>query len=282
MGRLPQKLLIAGCGYVGIETARLAVLEGLQVTGLRRSEASLPEGAQLLRADLASGEGLDRLPSDVDAVIYAVAAGAHDALEYEKAYVRGVRNLLAALERCGAPLQRFLFVSSTGVYAEEQGGWVDECSLLTEEKFNGKLVADGERLAATLGRRAVAVRFGGIYGPGRERFIREVQGKRVTIDPNVRSYTNRIHRDDCARVLLHLLKLPAPEAVYNGVDDEPADRNDVCTWLADRLGVSLESVPQCANPPILQGKRCRNLRLRESGFQLRYPTFREGFSALLA
>ncbi len=123
------------------------------------------------------------------------------------------------------------------------------------------------------------MRFGGIYGPGRDRLIREVKaGASCVADPPV--YTNRIHRDDCAGVLRHLMSLRSPHVVYCGVDSEPAARCVVLDWLADRLGAP----PPARLPPdpsAARGKRVSNARLLESGYDFLYPSFREGYAQVL-
>ena len=100
------------------------------------------------------------------------------------------------------------FASSTSVYAQHQGEWVDETSPTESESFSGRCIRHGEQLLADYPWPAVAVRFGGIYGPGRTRLIDSVRDGSASRSPGAPIYTNRIHRDDCARVLEHLLDLP--------------------------------------------------------------------------
>ena len=105
------------------------------------------------------------------------------------------------------------------------------------------------------------------------------------IRPGPPHYTNRIHRDDCAGVLRHLMQLEAPEPVYLGVDCEPADEAAVLRWLAGALGAA---EPRIAAAGERHGrerrasKRCRNDRLLASGYRFLHPTFREGYRAILA
>jgi hypothetical protein len=97
-------------------------------------------------------------------------------------------------------------------------------------------------------------------------------------------YTNRIHRDDCAGALQHLMTLPQPDAVYLGVDHEPADYCDVLRWLAVQLGApppQVEAMSGGDGRRHRTNKRCRNAKLVASGYVFRYPTYREGYTALL-
>lgn len=287
------RILIAGCGDIGTTLGRVLTATGHTVWGLKRHPADLPPGLQPLAADLTDPATLNALPPALDAVIYTAAAAGFSPADYESVYVTGVGNLLAALDQAGQEPQRVLFTSSTSVYAQHDGEWVDEDSLADAEGFSGRCIRQGEQVLWDSRWPAVAVRFGGIYGPGRTRLIdsvREGSARRFAGPP---LYTNRIHRDDCVRVLAHLLSLPEPERLYLAVDDDPAPLDEVLCWLAERLGVP---PPPLATQPVFKpgaerrgdpalrmraSKRCHNARLRATGFTFRYPGYREGYGALL-
>ncbi len=286
------RILIAGCGDVGATLGQGLRAAGHEVWGLKRRPADLPSGLRPLAADLTDRGTLNALPPNLDAVVYSAAAAGFDEAAYQAAYVTGVRNLLDALRRTGQQPHRLLFTSSTSVYAQHQGEWVDEDSPAEAAGFSGRCIRDGERLMWDSGWPAVVVRFGGIYGPGRTRLIDSVRAGTATRPAHPPLFTNRIHRDDCARVLEHLLYLPEPTPLYLAVDDDPAPLGEVLSWLAIQLGVP--EPPQDTNPPLKPGaettdpalrmrasKRCRNTRLRASGFQFRYPSYRDGYAALM-
>jgi nucleoside-diphosphate-sugar epimerase len=131
---------------------------------------------------------------------------------------------------------------------------------------------------------AVVLRLGGIYGPGRDRLVRELREGRARLRPGPPRYTNRIHRDDAAAALLHLLDLAEPAPLQLGVDCEPADQNDVLRWLARALGLAVPPFGDAERPAGGRpgtSKRCRNARLLASGFVFRYPTYREGYAGTL-
>ncbi len=275
-----KKILIAGCGYVGTELGLQLQSCELQVFGLRRNAESLPPGISGVSADLTSGVGLSKLPEGIDAVCYAVAAAAHDESAYRDAYVTGVKNLLHFLESRGDPLKRVIYVSSTGVYGQNSGEWVDEGSPTEPPDFSGRVLLEGEASVRELSKTASIVRFGGIYGPGRIRLLRQVIERKVQIDTSTVAYTNRIHRDDCAGMLRHLLFLEAPPALCIGVDREPCDRNDVYLWIAEKLKIKLE---RKSNPDAsgVSGKRCRSSLIGSTGYSFLFPDFRSGYEALL-
>jgi nucleoside-diphosphate-sugar epimerase len=285
-------VLIAGCGYVGGELARRLVRRGARVWALRRSDAPVPAGAEPVRADLADPSALRSLPAEPDAVVYALSAGSSTEAAYRAAYVDGLVNLLAALRRAGASPSRLVYVSSTGVYGQSAGEWVDETSPTEPSGFTGRILLQGEETARTSGVPSVVLRLGGIYGPGRTRLIDAARAGTARRPARPR-YTNRIHRDDAAGALEHLLGLERPEPVYLGVDGDPAEAGEVYAWLAARLGIAAPPVERAgsglsggagARAPYTAGagKRCRNDCLVASGYVFRYPSFREGYAALLA
>ena len=287
------RILIAGCGDVGTALGRNLHAAGHEVWGLKRRPADLPPSIRPLAADLGDPATLSRLPAALDVVVYSAAAAGFSEAQYQTAYASGVRNLLRALRDAGQRPRRLLFTSSTSVYAQHQGEWVDEDSPAEADGFSGRCIRVGEQLLWESGWPAVAVRFGGIYGPGRTRLIDSVRDGVTTRPDGAPIYTNRIHRDDCARVLEHLIELPKPERLYIAVDDEPAPLNEVLCWLATQLGVpepplaplaSLKPGAGAGGNAALRlraSKRCRNARLRASGFRFRYPSYRDGYATLL-
>ena len=280
-----HRCLIAGCGYVGAALGELLSAEGHTVFGLRRRALRLPPGVEPLEADLGVPASLARLPGALDFVFYlASPGGAEDAL-YRGAYVDGQRHLYQALARQGQQPRRVIFASSTAVYGQHDGEWVDESSPTEPVDFRGRRLLEGEGLLARAPFQGITVRFGGIYGPRRNSLVAQVRAGRALIRPGAPHYTNRIHRDDCAGVLRHLMQLEAPEPVYLGVDCEPADEAAVVRWLAGVLGAAEPRVAGAGERHGRQrhaSKRCRNDRLLASGYRFLHPTFREGYRALLA
>ena len=270
--------LIAGCGDLGTELGLRADAAGHHVLGVRRNAAILPDPITGIGADL-TGE-VPRLADDVDVLVITTAADGRDPDAYRRAYLDAPRTLLDALERDGAVPRRVVFTSSTGVYGITDGSWVDEDTPAAPTSVTGEILVEAEE--ALLRRRpdAVVLRLAGVYGPGRTRLIDQVRGGHAVIpDPPV--HTNRIHRDDAAEALLHLAGLSDPAPCYLGVDDAPADKGEVLRFLAGELGV--EHPPTGPVTRTRGGdKRCSNARLTATGFTLTYPTYREGYRAVLA
>ncbi|NIP79569.1 MAG: NAD(P)H-binding protein [Gemmatimonadetes bacterium] len=279
----PETVLIAGCGYVGTRLAELLVRDGHPVLGLRRDPSGLPEGVLPVAADVSDPATLRDLPA-TDAVVYAVAPGGRSDREYRTAYVDGLRNVLDALARGQAP-GRVVLVSSTGVYGQADGRWVDEDTPPEPPDATAERVLEGEAAARARGAPGIVLRLGGIYGPGRTRTVRRVVSGEAGC-PAADRYGNRIHRDDAAAAIRHLLHLPDPAPVYLGVDRAPAPLRDVYRWIADRAGVPDPCRPGATEAGDDTGrrgsnKRCSSRRLVDSGFVFSYPTYREGYRPMI-
>ena len=276
-------ILLAGCGDLGTEAGLRFAAAGHRVVGWRRSPSKLPPEIEGAAADLSSPD-LPPVPADTTAVVIAVAADSPTEAAYRAAYVDGLAHVLDALERDGVTPRRVLFVSSTAVYGDAGGGWVDESTTAAPGNFSGQTLLEAERLLADrlsgTSSTVVALRLGGIYGPGRTRLIDQVRTGAANI-PAVPRYTNRIHRDDAAGAIVRLCTMEDdPSPVYLGVDNDPAELGDVLRFLAAELGLG---VPPSGDAGDARGgnKRCSNALLRSTGYSFRYPTFREGYRDIL-
>ncbi|MEM7260173.1 MAG: NAD-dependent epimerase/dehydratase family protein, partial [Pseudomonadota bacterium] len=170
-----MNITILGCGDVGTRCARLLLQAGHTVTGVRRNITRLPPWLPAAQADVLDTSSLGVLcPPDKpapDVVIYSLAASGFDEQSYIDAYITGVENSLQALRN--VPLKRFIFVSSTGVYHQNDGSIVDEDSATEPVRFNGRRVLQGEQLVRARNT-GTCVRYSGIYGPKRLRLINRV------------------------------------------------------------------------------------------------------------
>jgi len=272
-----QSVLIAGCGDVGCQLGLNLLDQGLEVYGLRRNINQLPDGIQGIAADLGNPETLRDLPATT-IVVYAVAASSHDEEGYRRAYCEGLKNLLACLPE--SP-QHLFFTSSTSVYHQNDNGWVDETSPTQPTSFSGQIMLEAEHIALHSKIPATIVRFSGIYGPGRNHLINQARsGRRAPAEPVL--FSNRIHRNDCADVLAHLVSRSLngyPLArVYLATDDEPAPLHEVSEWLAEKLEVEITDRSAGRRTG---SKRCSNRLLRATGYNFRYPTYREGYLSVL-
>jgi nucleoside-diphosphate-sugar epimerase len=266
-------VLIVGAGDLGLALVAPLTERGATVTTLNRSGRGVP-GARSWRGDLADPATLEGL-SAADIIVFTTAPPGRDEAAYRLAYIDGPARLLAALPRSPA---RVVLTSTTGVHGVNDGSWVDAHSPLDPVRSTAQAVAEGERrlLDATP---AVVVRPAGIYGPGRRGLAERVRaGEAPVAADGTPRWTNRVHRDDVVQALFIAATHPAPPSALIAVDDEPAPRDDVIRHLADRLNAPAPPTIDVAAPT---GKRCRNDALRALGWTPRYPTYREGYAAIL-
>lgn len=271
-----MRVLIAGCGDVGNILAALLLKQGYVVYGLKRDTTTLPEGVRPIQADLTQPETLANLPRDIDRLVFLPTPGSRDEAAYEAIFIEGWKNVWANLTK---PPVRSILVSSTAVYGESNGGIVNEETVPGPTGFNGKVLLRMEQLAAGCTDKLVIVRVAGIYGPGRERLIRMAASSGFEVQQSPPFFTNRMHRDDVAAFLQHLLEIDDPEALYVASDNQPATRYEVVEWLAKEQG---KPAPVgLTDEQASHGKRVDNQRLRDSGFTLSYPDYRAGYGAVL-
>jgi len=275
------RIVIAGCGYVGTALALELADDGHEVFGLRRDPSRLPSRIQPVQGDLSRRESLIVLPEGVELAVYCVSPDSPAVRDYRTAYLDGLERSQRTLRDQGAKPRRILFTSSTSVYSQGRGEWVDERSPARPARESGETLILAEQLLQASGFDATVVRFGGIYGPGRTRLVEQVARGEAVVEPSSSShYTNRIHRDDAAGMLAHLLSIDPAHDLYLGVDSEPADEADVLRFLASELDVAppRERAPGEAPPKRRAGsKRCRNDRIRAEGYVFRHLSYRDGY-----
>ena len=280
-------LLSLGHGYSAQALARLLLPQGWRIIGTTRS----PAKAEALRATgieplIWPGTPLAPALAEATHLLTSITPG-----EDGDPVLAGHRGEIAA----AAPHIAWAgYLSTTGVYGDHAGGWVDEDCVLAPATARGKarVLAEGEwqALAAASGLPLHIFRLAGIYGPGRGPFakVRDGSARRIIKPGQVFS---RIHVDDIAQVLAASIARPAPGTAYNVCDDDPAPPEDVIAHAATLLGLPLPpalrydeaEMTAMARSFYAESKRVRNDRIkRDLGVRLLYPGYREGLAALLA
>jgi len=258
--------IIAGAGDVGSPVAIALNNAAHEVTTISRSVREVPKGIHSMAADLTTGEGLTKLPQASDNLVFCVAPDERTEAAYRRLYVDGLQRLLAQCR-----FKRLVFVSSTAVYAQDAGEWIDEQSPALAESFNGKVLREAEALCEQH-EQGIALRFTGIYGPGRNWMLRRAQ----TGEIGRAHWTNRIHVEDGVAAIVHLLGLPHPEKIYCVNDDKPSLESEVLAWLQGReTSVASQSDIQTS------GRRVSNQLLRSTGWQPKYRSYRDGYRQLV-
>ncbi|MFW5922627.1 MAG: SDR family oxidoreductase [Halodesulfurarchaeum sp.] len=283
-----ERVGILGCGYVGMELVR-QLRNDYEVFGVRRSPAGLEAvaetGAEPIRADLTDPDDVASLP-DADVLVFTASSRGNTGPG--AIYNTALESVLEDFGSRGTPPDRLIYTGSTGVYGDFGGDWVDETTPIEPETDRQEILLEAERLALEVAPAfdidGTVVRFGGLYGPDRYRMDRYLEG------PVTAGYLNLVHRDDAAGVLAFLIE---GDRLRNetllAVDDEPLEKWQFADWLADAVGV--------AQPPkqtvedrldagtrsdaqrqrIVASKRCSNEKLRELGYEFRFPTASDGY-----
>jgi len=275
-----ETLLILGCGDIGLRLAK--VMSGISVVGVRRqliehSAANL----RMIQADLAQEESMDLIlqQTQPDLILVTMTPNERSDQGYKKAYVQTCKRLIERISKINKKPRLILFVSSTSIYAQDNGNWVDESSLTDPQHFSGQRLREAENILRDANLPICIVRFSGIYGPGRERLIQQVKSGQLSAS---KSWTNRIHADDCARVLAHLInkqRTSGIEDLYLASDNCPAILSEVHLWLAEKMAIKNYTVADVINER--GNKRVSNKRLIETGFSFLYASYKEGYGALL-
>ncbi|MEL7114772.1 MAG: SDR family oxidoreductase [Pseudomonadota bacterium] len=273
-------LLSLGHGYSARALTRLLLRDGWRVIGTTRSEEKAAkladEGVEPL-----VWPGTDLGPALGEATHILASAAPGEA---------GDPFLVAAGPAIAQAKAEWVgYLSTTGVYGDHKGGWVDETAALTPATKRGQMRVMAEAAWSELGLPLHIFRLAGIYGPGRGPFAKVRNGTaRRIIKPG--QVFSRIHVDDIARVLHASIARPNPGAAYNVCDNDPAPPEDVIAYAAELLGVAMppaidfdtaEMTPM-ARSFYAESKRVDNRRIRdELGVTLTYPDYRSGLQALL-
>ena len=274
-----ERVLLAGCGDVGLRVARRLHAQGHTVYALRRRPpVDDGEGIHWLAGDLTQAPALGELPDGLTRLVYLPAPDARAEAAYRAVFLDGLRVLLRRIDT--SALMRVLFVSSSAVYGEHQGGWVDEDTLPQPPGFNGAVLLEAERWLATQPFASTGLRLAGLYGPGRLQLIDRLRAGSASVPRQSPHWANRIHVDDAAAAIAHLLLLPQAQSLYLGVDDTPLPLDVLYDHLATL--VRAPAPPHGPPPAGVGSKRLSNARLRASGFVPAWPDARAGYAALLA
>ena len=271
---MKRRVLIAGCGFVGQATARHFHRAGWEVAAFTRSAeaaASLEQEPYPVEAcNLTDRTALAKQETwqGMDLIIHCASSGRGGADTYRAVYLDGARNLFEIL----AP-RRILFTSSTSVYAQADGAWVDEESAALPDVETGRILRQTEQFVIDAG--GIVARLAGIYGPGRSILLRKFFAGEAVIEDQGERYLNQVHRDDVATALLALATAEA-RGIFNVVDDQPEMQRTVYEWLAQRFAFPIP--PRAPRAPARKrgwtNKRVSNARLRALGWVPRHPSFR--------
>ncbi len=280
-----MRVLIIGCGYVGISLGRELVRGGHEVVGMRRS-ADVPDelskaGIQPLQTDITRVADMEKIAPGFEWVVNLVSSTRGGVEEYREVYLKGTRNILRWLK--SNPPKRYIYSSSTSVYAQNDGSWVDEKSPVEPDRATSRVLVETERelISARDWLQPIIVRVAGIYGPERGHLFKQYLRGEAALRGEGETYINMVHLDDVVGSIVHLIQKGQGSEIYNVADDEPVTQKRFFEWLARHLGKPMP--PSVAPDPNrkrgLTNKRVSNRKLRDTGYVFRYSTFREGYES---
>lgn len=277
---MTEKVLIVGCGDLGAELAHQLQAQGLVPIGLRRSLV-VDSKFECVQADITQPSSLSNISKfNPDFVVYCVAATAQTDENYRQHYVEGLRNVLSALDGA-SNLKHVFFVSSTRMYGQVTDDLLDENTTPQNMDFGGQRLLEAEGLLHHAGKSwtHTALRLTGIYGPGRNRML--TLAANPVSWPTQNAWTNRIHRDDAAGFIVHLINMhirgQSVQDCYVVTDSSPVSQYEVLRWIVQQKGMKVED----KIPEVNGGKRMSNQRMLATGFGLQYPDYKVGYSTML-
>jgi nucleoside-diphosphate-sugar epimerase len=278
------RVLIVGLGYVGQALGARLLKEGHRVFGLRRSASTTAHasGIMTLQGDVTKEGTLQRLSGPFDWVVNAVSSSKGGPDEYRAVYLEGTRNLLNWAR--DQQLQKYVSVSSTSVYGQTDGSWVEETSPTEPGSETGRILVEGEKLLLATATEipAVILRASGIYGPERGHLFQQYLRGEASISGDPRRWLNMIHRDDLAGAIIAACEHGRAGEIYNATDDEPVTLIDFFQWLSTALKRPIPPAADVASTRkrAVTNKRISNAKLkRELEYAFLYPTYKEGYSA---
>lgn len=285
-----MRVLIIGCGYVGLALGEELVRLGHQVFGVRRTADANAEleakGIVPLAADITRPEELARLPGPFDWAVNCVSSTKGGPEVYRQVYLDGTRNLLRWLPEVG--VKKYIHTSSSSVYGQTDGSLVKESSSTYPASETSKILVEAEKLllqaAAAQKFPVVILRVAGIYGPERGHLFLQYLRNEARIQGKGERLINMVHRDDVVGAMVTALKSGKLGEIYNIVDDEPVPQIHFFRWLSETLGKYMPPYAteeeNAARKRGFTQKKVSNRKARmEMGWQLRYPTFRQGYTA---
>ncbi len=278
-----MRTLIIGCGYVGEALGQRLIALGHAVTGIRRESDGNTRlakfGIEPLNLDITQPGTLEAIEKPFDFIVIAVSSSRGGREAHQRVFGTGIKNVAQWLKR--NPAKAVVFISSTSVYRQKSGEWVDENSSIENVSYTSKSLLESEKLIATVPGNVSILRSSGIYGPGRGFLFRQFMKGDAQIEGTGERFLNMVHRDDLVEAIIR--SLSGGGGTFNITDDEPVTQLRFFEWLSSTTDRPLPPIVPEPDPATrkrgITNKRVSNTLFKDTfGFQYKYPTFREGFA----
>ncbi|MGC8743960.1 MAG: SDR family oxidoreductase [Verrucomicrobiia bacterium] len=289
-----MRVLVIGCGYVGLRLANELKRRGHEVIGTSKSLEKLvvleSDNIPAVQLDISDSNQFGALNDyTFDWVVNCAAPGHTSVQNYVAVYYQGNANILNWL-KC-KEIKKYVYTSSTGVYGQNDGSIVTEESPTFSNSETGRILIMTEELILKMFRAyqvpVVILRLAGLYGNERGYYFKQFISGNATLRGDGNHYLNMVHVDDAVGAIIAALERGAPGEIYNVVDNEPVREIDFYKWLSDKLN---KPMPPAVSPnnqsinisgrTVSSNKQVSNLKIREKlGYEFKYPTFREGYES---
>ncbi len=268
-----MKVLMIGCGKLGLRIAEILAAQKNQIWALKRHPENLPAFVTPIQGDLSAPPTVDW--TSFDLIYLIVSPDQRTELAYQELYQENIPALSARLGRHLKSDQQIIFVSSTHVYSENQGGWINSKTSVQPYDYRSKAILTAEKSLVDSTPNIFLIRLSGLYDQHSQYIMSQLKSKRIL---SANHYTNRIHREDAARFLAYLSTYTGKERIFVASDNQPTQRGELMQWLAK----------ECEMEPIISeldksvsGKCCDNQSMRDTGFVLQYPDYKSGYQSLI-
>jgi nucleoside-diphosphate-sugar epimerase len=288
-----KRLVIFGCGYIGMHLARLAYKAGAEVTALTRnvSKAELlkAEGIQVVNADLSQTKWHNAIKGYYDYAVNCVGSSSNDLNGYEESYVLGMQSICSWNKH--NPVGTFVYTSSTSVYPQTGGVLVDEFSSTKGVSERGQILIRAENIIHNASgicqnsNRYFILRLAGIYGPSRHYLLDQI--KNGMVNAPLDNFLNLIYRDDAVAAVAACLEVSdrVESSIFNCSDNNPASKHEVVSWICNQLGINFSQIVITNGSGRSREGLNRRIIARsimdKLNWRPRFSNYKEGYLALL-
>ena len=276
-----MKALIIGCGYLGSKVAKIWQQRDQHVAVVTRSQDNANHfcelGYQPIMADITDAESLSKIPTDTNVVLFSVGFDRSRYSNIRQVYVDGLKNVLDRLRGSDC---HFVYISSTGVFGDCAGQWIDETTSAEPIRPGGQACLDAEQLVIERLENYTILRLAGIYGPGRIPRLKAIKDQAWN-ELGQSGHINLIHVDDAAEIVALMVDKKILGEMFLVSDGQPVDRQKFYEFIADQVGTSpinwtVETKVDVSRRSAADKKVSNRKLLEHTHYRFQFPDFQSG------